>query len=40
MMNMSVLIMNTLGSGAFSFLDEELLINAFNLNDYAKFIKC
>lgn len=27
------------GSGAFSFLDGELLINAFNLNDYAKLIK-
>lgn len=27
------------GSGAFSFLDGELLINAFNLNDYAKFIQ-
>lgn len=26
------------GSGAFSFLDGELLINAFNLNDYTKFI--
>ncbi|EAJ5825273.1 coproporphyrinogen III oxidase, partial [Campylobacter jejuni] len=26
-------------SGAFSFLDGELLINAFNLNDYAKFIQ-
>ncbi|MCR6575261.1 coproporphyrinogen III oxidase family protein [Campylobacter insulaenigrae] len=27
------------GSGAFSFLDGELLINAFNLNDYSKLIK-
>lgn len=27
------------GSGAFSFLDGELLINTFNLNDYAKFIQ-
>ncbi|MBK1972038.1 coproporphyrinogen III oxidase family protein [Campylobacter sp. TTU_617] len=28
-----------IGSGAFSFLEGELLINAFNLNDYAKLIK-
>ncbi|EEP2008747.1 coproporphyrinogen III oxidase family protein [Campylobacter coli] len=27
------------GSGAFSFLDGELLINAFDLNDYAKMIQ-
>lgn len=27
------------GSGAFSFLDGELLINAFNLNDYERLIK-
>lgn len=27
------------GSGAFSFLDGELLINAFNLNDYSRLIK-
>lgn len=27
------------GSGAFSFLDGELLINAFNLNDYSNLIK-
>ncbi|MGH2327145.1 coproporphyrinogen III oxidase family protein [Campylobacter taeniopygiae] len=27
------------GSGAFSFLDGELLINAFDLNDYSKLIK-
>ncbi|MCR6576691.1 coproporphyrinogen III oxidase family protein [Campylobacter insulaenigrae] len=27
------------GSGAFSFLDGELLINSFNLNDYSKLIK-
>ncbi len=27
------------GSGAFSFLDGELLINAFNLNDYSKLIQ-
>ncbi|MCW1360107.1 coproporphyrinogen III oxidase family protein [Campylobacter sp. CCS1377] len=27
------------GSGAFSFLDGELLINAFNLNDYSNFVR-